>query len=58
MAAPNPSAAGAPLALSILAGAIIGATRHQALVGALAGVAVGIAIAVLLWLIDRNRVGR
>lgn len=58
MADPSPSAAGAPLALSILAGAIIGAVAHQALLGAVIGVIGGIAIAVGLWFRDRKRIGR
>jgi len=55
---PNPSAAGAPLALSIMVGAIIGAVAHQAVLGAAIGVGVGITIAIVLWLWDRNSIGR
>ena len=57
MAQPNPSAAGAPLALSILAGAVIGAVLHQALLGAIIGTIAGIALAVVVWLRDRGRIG-
>ncbi len=57
MARPNPSAAGAPLALLIIAGAIIGAMAHHALLGALIGIAAGIAIAVAVWLLDRRKTG-
>lgn len=57
MTKPNPSAAGAPLALSILAGAIIGAIAHQAVLGAAIGLGAGIAIAIAVWLRDRSRIG-
>jgi preprotein translocase subunit SecF len=57
MATPNPSAAGAPLALSIVAGAVIGSMAHQALIGAAIGVVLGIAIAVGVWLWDRKKIG-
>ena len=58
MASPNPSAAGAPLAVSVLAGATIGAIAHQSVLGAAIGLGVGIVIAVALWLRDRARIGR
>lgn len=57
MAQPTPTAAGAPLALSILAGSIIGAIAHQAVIGAAIGLALGVAIAVAVWLRDRNKIG-
>ena len=57
MANPSPTAAGAPLALCVLAGAIIGATQHQAMLGVLIGLAGGIAIAVAVWLRDRGKIG-
>lgn len=57
MAQPNPSAAGAPLALLTVAGAIIGGILHQALLGAVIGVAVGTLIAIVVWLRDRRRIG-
>lgn len=57
MASPSPSAAGAPLALSILAGAIVGGMAHQAMLGVIIGMGVGIAIAVAVWLRDRSRIG-
>ncbi len=57
MASPNPSAAGAPLALLIVAGAVIGGILHQPLLGALIGITLGVAIAVAVWLRDRNRIG-
>ena len=58
MATPSPSAAGAPLALSILAGALIGAILHQSVIGAVVGLVVGVAIAVVVWLRDRKRIGQ
>lgn len=57
MARPNPSAAGAPLALLIVAGAIIGGIAHHALLGAVIGTATGILVAILVWLRDRSRIG-
>lgn len=57
MARPNPSAAGAPLALLTVAGAIIGGMLHQPLLGAVIGVAAGIVIAVIVWLRDRRKIG-
>jgi hypothetical protein len=57
MASPNPSAAGAPLALSIIVGAVIGSIMHQALIGAATGLAVGITIALCVWLWDRRKIG-
>jgi hypothetical protein len=48
-------AAGFILAISILAGAIGGAIVGQASLGFLAGLAAGVAIAVLFWLIERRR---
>jgi uncharacterized membrane protein (UPF0136 family) len=57
MAEPNPSAAGAPLALLTIAGAIIGGMLHQPLLGAVVGVATGIVIAVVVWLLDRRKIG-
>jgi hypothetical protein len=41
--------AGAPIALLIIAGAVIGGLFGQATIGLLAGLALGIVIAVLLW---------
>jgi ABC-type glucose/galactose transport system permease subunit len=57
MAQSNPSAAGAPLALLTVAGAIVGGMLHQPLLGALIGVVAGIVIAVLVWLWDRKKIG-
>lgn len=50
----EPKAGGALLAGSILAGAVIGIAMRQATIGVLAGTAVGVAIALLLWWRDRR----
>lgn len=52
---PAPRAAGGLLALSILAGAIIGVVFQQSTIGLLAGSAIGAAIALAFWLADRKR---
>ena len=49
----NPVAAGAPLALLIMAGALIGSIYGQPTIGILIGVAVGAVIAIGVWLKDR-----
>ena len=55
MAQPSsPIAGGSLLALSIFAGVIIGAAFGQSSLGFVVGLAIGIAIAVLIWLKDRN----
>lgn len=46
----SPIAGGAPLALSIVAGALIGLILGEPSIGILAGAAVGIAIALAVWL--------
>lgn len=51
----NPRAAGAVLAFAICAGALVGAARGQPTIGVLAGAALGIAIAIVVWLVDRRR---
>jgi uncharacterized membrane protein (UPF0136 family) len=48
-------AAGAPLALIIIAGALVGGMRGQPIVGILVGVALGTVIAIAVWLGDRRR---
>ncbi len=58
MPRPSPSAAGAPLALAIFTGVLIGAWLHQPSAGLVAGVAAGAAIAIAVWLVDRRRIGR
>lgn len=52
---PAPRAAGAIIALGLLAGALIGVVLHQPSLGLLAGFAVGAAIAIGFWIIDRRR---
>jgi uncharacterized membrane protein len=54
---PQSAAAGALLALAILAGAIIGMVMHQPSAGVVGGVVVGAIVAVLYWLRDRRRKG-
>ena len=58
MATPNPVSAGAPLARIIIAGSLIGAMLHQPTIGFLVGTAVGAALAVAIWLKDRNKIGQ
>lgn len=48
-------AGGFPIAVSTLAGAIIGVALDQSSIGILAGVAFGCGVALLLWLRDRKR---
>jgi hypothetical protein len=47
-------AGGFILALSILVGAIVGAVLHQSSIGFLAGLGTGVALALLIWLLDRR----
>jgi hypothetical protein len=51
----SPHAAGFILAISILAGAVGGAIVGQPSIGFLAGLAAGVLIALLFWLIERRR---
>jgi hypothetical protein len=46
----SPIAGGAPLALSIVAGAVIGFIAGQPTLGILIGAGVGIALALVVWL--------
>lgn len=55
MARRNAQAGGIFLTVGILAGLAWGAARGQPMLGILAGTALGIAAAVLLWLVDRRR---
>ncbi|MFM5913142.1 MAG: hypothetical protein ACKOPR_00120 [Chakrabartia godavariana] len=52
---PAPRAAGGILALSILAGGAIGVVYQQSTIGLLAGSALGAAVAIAFWLVDRKR---
>ena len=52
---PSPRAGGALLALSVMAGAIIGTARHEPTIGFLIGAGVGVVLAVAAWLVDRRR---
>jgi|KBSSwiStaDraftv2_1062776.scaffolds.fasta_scaffold41408_5 uncharacterized membrane protein (UPF0136 family) len=54
---PGPRAGGALLALSTIAGSIIGVANGQPSIGLVAGVAVGIGIAIVIWLRDRRNSG-
>ena len=51
----GPQAGGFLLALCILVGAVIGVVKGQPSVGVIAGIAVGIVVAIALWLKDRVR---
>ncbi|MBW4331695.1 hypothetical protein KY084_12525 [Stakelama sp. CBK3Z-3] len=51
----NPVAGGAPLAIAILGGAIIGLALGQPVAGAVIGVGVGAMIALAIYLFDRRR---
>jgi hypothetical protein len=53
-----PQAGGILLALSILAGALIGTIKGQPSIGVLVGTGVGILAALGLWLADRSRAKR
>jgi hypothetical protein len=48
-------AGGALLALSLLAGALIGVFAGQPSIGFLAGAGVGLCLLILVWLLDRRR---
>lgn len=54
---PSPIAAGAPLALTICLGALIGSILQEPSLGVVIGVGTGVVFAIGLWLIDRRRVG-
>lgn len=51
----SPVAGGFILAISVLGGALIGATQGQATIGFLTGLGVGAVIATLMWPINRRR---
>lgn len=51
----TPLAGGALLALSLIAGVVIGSMKGQPTIGFLVGLAIGVAMIVLVWLFDRMR---
>jgi hypothetical protein len=51
----SPMAGGFLLAVSLLAGTILGAGRGQASIGFVAGLGVGLVLLLAVWLIDRVR---
>ena len=51
----RPRSAGALLALAIVVGTVIGIFKGESSAGFLAGLAAGIVIAVLVWLLDRRQ---
>jgi hypothetical protein len=55
---PGPQAGGFIIAVAILAGTIIGGLMNQPSIGLLAGLAIGVAVALALWLADRRKAGR
>jgi UDP-N-acetylmuramyl pentapeptide phosphotransferase/UDP-N-acetylglucosamine-1-phosphate transferase len=54
MARHNPRAGGVFIMLAIIAGLVVGVLRGNPMEGVLAGTIVGVAAAVLLWLMDRR----
>jgi hypothetical protein len=52
---PQPRAAGAFIALAVLAGALIGFLLHQPSAGVVGGAALGIAVAIAFWFADHRR---
>lgn len=51
---PGTNAGGSLLALAIVAGAAIGIAMGQPTIGALAGLAAGVALFLLVWLVGRR----
>jgi len=51
----NPTGAGAIIALLILGGTIVGGFMGQPSIGLLSGTALGVGIAIILWLRERSR---
>lgn len=51
----SPVAGGFLVAIGLTVGAVLGMTRGNALLWLLGGAAVGVAAAVVVWLIDRRR---
>ena len=48
---------GVLLALAILVGAVVGLSSRQPMIGLIAGLAAGLVLLGLLWLLDRRRSG-
>jgi len=55
MTTPKPLAGGFFLFVAITAGLVWGAATGQAMRGVLLGTTVGLALAVIVWLVDRRR---
>ncbi|WBO22173.1 hypothetical protein [Sphingomonas abietis] len=55
---PGPQAGGVLIAVAVMAGTILGGLMNQPSLGLLAGLAIGVAAAVALWLADRRKIGR
>lgn len=54
----SPQAGGCLLIAAIFLGTGIGIARGEPSIGFLVGLGVGVFLAVAVWLVDRNRVGR
>ncbi|MGN6268372.1 MAG: hypothetical protein ACTHM0_00585 [Sphingomonas sp.] len=50
----SPAAGGCLIAIAVMAGVVVGLFVHQPTIGFLGGLAVGIAAAVAVWLVDRR----
>ncbi len=55
MANRSPQASGFIIAVAILAGTIIGGLEGQPSIGLLAGLGLGVAAALAVWLVDRRK---
>jgi sugar phosphate permease len=55
MANRSPQAGGFIIAVAILAGTIIGGLKGQPSIGLLAGLGLGVAAALAVWLVDRRK---
>jgi hypothetical protein len=51
---PAPRAAGAVIAFTVIAGALVGTLKGQPSLGTVIGFATGVAIALGMWLLDRR----
>ncbi len=58
MADRSPTAGGGIIALTTIAGAVLGGVLHQGSAGLILGLILGCVIALALWLIERRRIGR